>query len=71
MSLWSSLMTDYCGYISASLQTADACMLIINIVARYPGSTNDSFVWTNSAIRQKMEDLYRDGEQCWLIGMCQ
>ncbi|KAK3931509.1 Putative nuclease [Frankliniella fusca] len=48
--------------------TADASMLISNIVARYPGSTNDSFVWANSAIRQKMEDLYRGGEHCWLIG---
>ncbi|XP_046402545.1 putative nuclease HARBI1 isoform X1 [Ischnura elegans] len=41
---------------------------IYNILARYPGSSHDSFVWANSAIRQKLAEFWATGERCWLLG---
>ena len=55
---------------SSCLQVCDSDMIILNINARFPGSTQDSFIWTNSAVRAKMEEVYRGEEQCWLLGMC-
>ncbi|KAJ8913342.1 hypothetical protein NQ315_008732 [Exocentrus adspersus] len=41
---------------------------ILNVLARYPGSSQNSFIWANSAIRTRMEQLYRAGAECWLLG---
>ncbi|XP_049789178.1 putative nuclease HARBI1 isoform X1 [Schistocerca nitens] len=57
------------GTHSLNVQVAcDSDMMIINILARYPGSSSDSFVWASSALRSKIEELYRGGEECWLLG---
>ncbi|KAK3918172.1 Putative nuclease [Frankliniella fusca] len=57
------------GYHSLNVQVCcDVEYKILNVVARYPGATHDSFVWNNSALRRTMENLYRTGERCWLLG---
>ncbi|XP_059915803.1 putative nuclease HARBI1 [Gadus macrocephalus] len=44
----------------------DAQMQLLNIVARWPGSTHDSFILTNSMVRNRLEaGTVRDG---WLLG---
>ncbi|XP_046544229.1 putative nuclease HARBI1 [Haliotis rubra] len=36
-----------------------------NVVAKWPGSTHDSLIWTNSQVGMKMEETAPDG---WLLG---
>jgi len=44
----------------------DAEMRILDVVARWPGSSHDSFIWKNSSLHTLMERGYnRDG---WLLG---
>lgn len=45
----------------------DQNMNLLNIVARWPGSTHDSFIWRDSALHQ----LFENGQiqSGWLIGM--
>ena len=40
----------------------------MNVLARYPGATNDSYIWSQSALRRRMEELFPQ-ETCFLIGM--
>ncbi|KAG8238247.1 hypothetical protein J437_LFUL017811 [Ladona fulva] len=40
---------------------------ISNILSRYPASTHDSFIWTNSGVRQRLMDVWAMGERCWLL----
>lgn len=54
-------------YLLICLQTCDKRLYITNIVARYPGATNDSFIFANSALRRKMIELHGE-EQCFLLG---
>ena len=43
----------------------DANMLLTNVVARWPGSTHDAFIWRNSSVGRRLEArAVRDG---WLI----
>lgn len=45
----------------------DADMRIIDVVAKWPGSSHDSFIWKNSSLHTLMEHGYnRDG---WLLGV--
>ncbi|KAJ8910072.1 hypothetical protein NQ315_004965 [Exocentrus adspersus] len=50
------------------VEVATSNYKILNVLARYPGSSQDSFIWANSAIRTRMEQLYRAGAECWLLG---
>lgn len=44
------------GYFSMNVQTiADADLRILNVVARWPGSTHDTVVFANSEVRQRFE----------------
>ena len=44
----------------------DADMKLINIVAKWPGSTHDSFIWRSSCLHRMFEEGHiQDG---WLIG---
>ncbi|GJQ66439.1 hypothetical protein Trydic_g13269 [Trypoxylus dichotomus] len=43
-------------------------MRILNVNANFGGSNHDSFIWRHSAIQRYMQELYRNGERCWLIG---
>jgi len=39
-------------------------------VARYPGSTHDSFVWRHCYVRRLVQAQYEAGNQCWIFGNC-
>lgn len=47
----------------------DAQMALTNVVARWPGSTHDSFILTNSSVGNKMQA--GAGRGGWLLGKCQ
>jgi len=45
----------------------DSKMKLMNVVAKWPGSTHDSFMWRQSGLRKRFEDGHMpDG---WLIGI--
>ena len=48
------------------LATCDSNLMFTYVVSKYPGSTNDSFIWTNCNLAQKFEQ----GEfgNSWLLG---
>ena len=48
------------------LATCNADMLLTNVVAKYPGSTNDSYIWNNSNLRELFQ-VGRYGD-AFLIG---
>ncbi|KAJ1518908.1 hypothetical protein ONE63_011480 [Megalurothrips usitatus] len=57
------------GYHSLNIQVCcDVDYNILNVVARFPGATHDSFIWSNSGLRRTMQNLFREGEQLWLLG---
>lgn len=58
------------GYHSLNVQLiVDSNQKILNINANFGGSTNDAFVWRNSAIRRFLNQLHNLGETTtWLIG---
>lgn len=45
----------------------DANMLITNVNALYPGSTNDAFIWSNSNIQNLMERLHENGHNTFYL----
>ena len=50
------------GYYSINVQVvADHNMIIRHLVARWPGSTHDSFIWENSSIRDSFHNGHREG----------
>ncbi|XP_026289152.1 putative nuclease HARBI1 [Frankliniella occidentalis] len=55
---------------STSLNVMIVCdtdLNIINVNARYPGSSHDSHVYNNSTVRDVMEAAFRE-DPCWLLG---
>ena len=40
----------------------------MNVLARFPGATNDSYIYSQSALRRRMQDLFAQ-EKCFLIGI--
>ncbi|XP_062375192.1 putative nuclease HARBI1 [Sardina pilchardus] len=55
------------GYPALNIQVVcDHRGVFLDIVAKWPGSTHDSFVWTNSALCQVAEGGGFGG--CWLLG---
>ena len=53
------------GFHAINVQVVcDAQLRLTNIVAKWPGSTHDSFMWTNSALYQRM----RANNMGWLLG---
>jgi hypothetical protein len=57
-------------YHSINVQlVCDVNLKILNVNARYPGSTNDAFIWRNSRIRQAMIAHHgRHPNSTWLLG---
>ena len=56
------------GFHSINVQgICDAKLRFLNVVAKYPGSSHDSFVWRNSAIYQFMTQQGSQ-RQGWLLG---
>ncbi|XP_050507518.1 putative nuclease HARBI1 [Diabrotica virgifera virgifera] len=61
----------YCrkGYYSINCQiVVDSKYNILNMNARFPGSTHDSAIWQASNIKTIMENLYIGGANYFLIG---
>nr|CAI5828342.1 unnamed protein product [Callosobruchus analis] len=47
----------------------DYDLKILNVNAQYPGATHDSFIWSQSAVKQHLEAAYNEGDRnMWLIG---
>jgi len=56
------------GFHSLNVQAiCNAQMCFINIVAKYPGSAHDSFIWRNCAVYQYLEQHTAE-HQRWLLG---
>lgn len=59
------------GFHSLNVQiVCDANLLIMSVNARYPGSTHDAFIYSNSIVYTKMEEYYNENpnEWNWLLG---
>jgi len=59
------------GYHSLNVQgICDARLQFINVVAKYPGSAHDSFIWRNCAVYHFMEQQEADpnANQRWILG---
>lgn len=58
------------GYHSLNVQIiCDADCRILNINANFPGSSNDAFIWRQSAIRNFLLTEYNNGlMRAWLLG---
>ncbi|KAK3910207.1 Putative nuclease [Frankliniella fusca] len=41
---------------------------ILNVLSRFNGSANDSYIWSNSSVRTELENIWANGERCWLLG---
>ncbi|XP_046565298.1 putative nuclease HARBI1 [Haliotis rubra] len=54
------------GYHAINVQAiCDSSLRFTNVVAKWPGSTHDSLIWSNSQVGMKMEETAPDG---WLLG---
>ncbi|XP_034256143.1 putative nuclease HARBI1 [Thrips palmi] len=47
--------------------TCDRRLYVMNVLARYPGATTDSFIFEDSALRRRMVEIY-NGRRCHLLG---
>ncbi|KAK3917894.1 Putative nuclease [Frankliniella fusca] len=45
----------------------DSSLYIMNMVANFPGSCNDAFIFKSSAVRRRMRAAFEE-EPCWLLG---
>ncbi|XP_018572113.1 putative nuclease HARBI1 [Anoplophora glabripennis] len=56
------------GYHSINVQLiCDPNLKIINVCARYPGSSHDNFIWNNSNVLPIVENLYRNGHRWYYL----
>lgn len=57
------------GYYSLNVQLiCDSNLMFLNINTNYPGSMHDSFIWSQSNIKEYLTQQFNMGEQMWLIG---
>ncbi|KAK5643411.1 hypothetical protein RI129_007256 [Pyrocoelia pectoralis] len=58
------------GYHSINVQLiCDHRLMIMNVIARYPGSTNDAYIWANSNIQRVFRNIHERGNtNYYLLG---
>lgn len=57
------------GFHSLNVQAiCDAKLRFMNIVAKYPGSAHDAFIWRNCAVHHHLQQHTTSGVQKWLLG---
>ena len=57
------------GFHSLNVQAiCDAKLRFLNIVAKYPGSAHDAFIWRNCAVHHYLQQHTTSGVQKWLLG---
>lgn len=49
-------------------QISDADLNILYVDVKFGGATHDSFVFSNTAIKEHLETLNRNGERVYLLG---
>ena len=55
------------GYHSINVQAVcDADTCFTDVVAKWPGSTHDAFIWRNCSLRQRFTS--GDLQDCWILG---
>ncbi|CAI6376316.1 unnamed protein product [Macrosiphum euphorbiae] len=56
------------GYHSINTQLiCDVNLRILNVCAKYPGSSHDSHIWNQSNVKQLMETLHRNGHSSYML----
>ena len=55
------------GFHSLNVQGSDPKLRFINVVARYPGSSHDAFVWRGSSVYSYMAQRAAN-DNGWLLG---
>ncbi|KAJ8966137.1 hypothetical protein NQ317_017980, partial [Molorchus minor] len=56
------------GYHSINTQLiCDANLKILNVCARYPGSSHDTFIWNNSNVQTYMRNLHEHGHRSYFL----
>ncbi|XP_054708369.1 putative nuclease HARBI1 [Uloborus diversus] len=46
----------------------DAKLRILNVNAKFPGASHDSFIWRNCSLKRKLRDVVETDTNAWLIG---
>jgi hypothetical protein len=47
--------------------TCDANLKILNVNAKYPGSTNDAFIWSRSNVQTFLQELHQRGHKNYFL----
>ncbi|XP_050065116.1 putative nuclease HARBI1 [Aphis gossypii] len=56
------------GYHSINTQLiCDVNLRILNVCAKYPGSSHDSHIWNQSNVKKLMETLHRNGHSSYML----
>ncbi|KAJ8917015.1 hypothetical protein NQ315_012933 [Exocentrus adspersus] len=56
------------GFHSINVQLiCDSRMKILNVCARYPGSTHDCYIWNNSNVQQLLRNLHTAGHRDYFL----
>ncbi|KAJ8936089.1 hypothetical protein NQ314_012498 [Rhamnusium bicolor] len=63
-----AIYVNWKGYHSINVQLmCDVNLKTLNVNARFPGSTNDSFIWNNSNALEYMRNIHRNGHTSFYL----